>query len=150
MPDIELDISKEFINELIAATKQVMIYYKLGDSALIDSIEWQYKENFFVLIANDYFIWVERGRRPMARKVPVEAIIKWMKSKNLRPRYGQTINSLAFAIQNAIYKSGIKAKQMLDPIINVSLDLISEYIAEDLSVSIADAIAEEMTFTLGD
>lgn len=86
----------------------------------------------------------------MARKVPVEAIIKWMKSKNLRPRYGQTINSLAFAIQNAIYKSGIKAKQMLDPIINVSLDLISEYIAEDLSVSIADAIAEEMTFTLGD
>jgi hypothetical protein len=147
--EIKLSVSQQIINEIIASTKQIMIQYKLGNTALINSIEWQYKENIFMMIANDYFQWVNSGRRPRARKVPVEALIKWLKKKNIVPSKGQTINSLAFAIQNSIYKVGIRARMFTDPIIGITLDTLEMYIADQLSVQIADEIAAEMTFELG-
>lgn len=150
MSVIEIDVTTELIQEIIAATKQVMTYYKLGNTQLIESVEWVFKDDQFILIANDYFRWVNSGRRPRARKVPVEALLKWMRRKGIRPRPGQTYNSLAFAMQRSIWKSGIKAKNIVDPIINVTLDILAEYIAEDLSVQTADEIAESMTFTLGE
>ena len=148
MSIIALDISAELIKEMTAATKKVVEYNKLGDSSLNDSIEWIFKDDVFFLVANDYMKYVERGKKPRARKVPIEPLIKWIKKKQIKPRDGQTINSLAYAIQNGIYKSGIKAKQMFDPIINYSLDVLSEYISESLSISVAEEIAKDMTMTL--
>jgi len=148
MSVIELDVTEEIIKEITAATKKVVEYYKLGNTDLIDSIEWRYKDDAFVLVANDYFKYIDSGRRPRARKVPVEYLIKWMRKKGIKPRRGQTINSLAYAIQNGIYKAGIRAKKLLDPIINVTMDILAIYIAEDLSFQIADEIAEMMTFNL--
>ena len=149
MSVIAVDINKEILKELTAACDQILIIYKLGKTDLIDSIEWTYKDNAWILVANNYFKWVDSGRRPRVKKVPVEALIKWIKKKNIRPRPGQTINSLAFAIQNSIYKIGIKAKKFIDPMIGASLDIISEYISEDLSVQIADQIATDLTVTIG-
>jgi hypothetical protein len=149
MSVIKIDVSKELLNEIIAATKQIMLIYKLQNSALIESIEWTYKDNQFILLANDYFRWVDSGRRPRARKVPVEALLKWMKKKNITPGYGQTYNGVAFAIQNAIYKAGIKARPYTQLIIGATIDILSEALAEDLSVQIADSISEELTFELG-
>jgi len=148
MSVIELNVTQELIKEIISATKQVMTYYKLGNTELIESVEWVFKDDQFILIANDYFRWVNSGKRPMARKVPVEVLLKWMRRKGIKPTRGQTYNSMAFALQNSIYKSGIKARNIVDPIINVTLDILAEYIAEDLSVSIADELAETMTFTV--
>lgn len=150
MSVIELNVTDELIQEIIAATKQVMTFYKLGNTQLIESVEWVFKDDQFILIANDYFRWVNSGRRPLARKVPVEVLLKWMRRKGIKPRHGQTYNSLAFAIQNSIYKSGIKAKEIIDPIINVTIDILAEYIAEDLADQTAEEIAETMTFTLGE
>jgi hypothetical protein len=146
--EIKYDVSKEIINEITAATKILMETYKLGNTDLIKSIEWRYKDNMFILIANDYFQWVNSGRRPRARKVPVEALIKWIKKKNLAPSGKMTTNQLAFAIQNSIYKAGIKARKFIDPIINSTLDTLSYYIADDLSVKTAEMIAEELTMTI--
>lgn len=145
---LKLNVTKALINEIIAATKKVMIEYELGDSKLIDSIEWRYKDEVFTLLANDYFTYVVTGRRPKARKVPIRPLIDWLRRKNIKPAYGQTYNTLAFAIQNSIYKSGINGKDLVSPIINVTSDILAEYIAEDLSVSIADELAEVMTFNL--
>lgn len=148
MSVIELDVTQELIQEITAATKKIVEYYKLGNTELIDSIEWRYKDEVFYLIANDYLKYIDSGRRPMARKVPIEPLIKWLRKKNIKPRYGQTINSIAYAIQNGIYKSGIRSKKLMDPIINQTLDILSEYIAEDLSWQIADELADKMTFNL--
>ena len=142
--EITLQISKEIINEIIASTKQIMIQYKLGNTELINSAEWQYKPNMFVLIANDYFQWVNSGRRPMARKVPVEELINWIKKKNLTPRGKITINQMAYAIQSSIYKIGIKGRWFTDPIIGETLDTLSMYISDNLSAQIADEIAINM------
>lgn len=44
---ITYDVDKELLNDLIAATKQLMLYYKeLQNSNLIESLEWTYKDNF--------------------------------------------------------------------------------------------------------
>jgi hypothetical protein len=147
--EIKPDISKEILNEIMASTKQIMTYYKLGNTDLINSIEWQYRNDVFMLIANDYFQWVNSGRKPRARKVPIEPLIKWMMKSGIKPTQGQSINTLAFIIQNSIYKIGIKAKNITDPIIGQTLDTLEMYIADNLSVQIADQIAEELTFTLG-
>jgi hypothetical protein len=146
---IKINITDELIKEITAGVKIVMATYKLGGSDVSASVEWQYRENIFVLIANDYFKYIDSGRRPKARKVPVEALIKWIKKKGITPRGKQSVNSLAFAIQNSIYKVGIKARKFIDPVIGLTIETLSEELAVSLSVQIADAIAEEMTFTLG-
>lgn len=144
MLEIDNTILKEINNELLSGTKVIMDLYGLGDSDLEKSLEWLYKDDVFVLLANDYFKWLNTGRKPRARKVPIEPLIKWMKKKNIQPRGNQTYNSLAFAIQNGIYKNGIKARKFVDPIVEFSLDAISEFIVVNFSVSIAEDISKEL------
>jgi len=146
---IKINVTDELIKEITAGVKIVMSTYKLGGSDVSASVEWLYKDNIFILIANDYFRYIDSGRRPKARKVPVEALIKWIKKKGITPRGNQSVNSLAFAIQNSIYKVGIKARKFIDPVIGLTIETLSEELAVSLSVQIADSIAEEMTFTLG-
>jgi len=147
---ITYDVTKELLNEILEATKILMLEYKgLQRSDLVNSLEWKYEDNQFVLIANDYFQYVDTGRKPRARKVPIEALIKWIKRKNIVPSNGQSINNLAYAIQTAIFRTGIVAKPYTQRIIGVTIDLLSEELATQLSVLIADEISKELTFTLG-
>lgn len=147
MASVELKISKALLEELELATERILQEYKLQGSNLFYSIEYTFKDNVFMLIANDYFQYVARGRQPRARKVPVEPLIQWLKRKGIAPKNGD-YNSTAFAIQQAIFKSGIKAKPFVNPIIAADLEIISEDIAYELSENIALTIATELTFTL--
>jgi hypothetical protein len=101
------------------------------------------------MIANDYFKWVDTGRKPQAKMVPIEPLIKWIRKKGIRPGFGQTINNLAWAIRVSIYKVGITPKPMTQQIIGQSIEFLSEELAVDLSVKLADEISKELTFTLG-
>lgn len=143
-----VDINKAFLQELDSATKYVLNQYKLGGSDLSSSIEWGYRDNVFVMVANDYFRYVSTGRRARARKIPVEDIIKWMKKKGIAPKNGD-YNASAYAIVESIYKTGIKAKNYINPITEVNSELISEELAEALSEAIANEIAQDLTLTLG-
>lgn len=144
---VELKISKALLKELELATEKILAQYKLYDSDLSRSIEYTYKDNIFIMLANDYFQYVARGRQPKARKVPVEELIKWMKKKGIAPKKGN-YNATAFAIQQTIYKNGLKPRPFVNPIIAVDLEIISEDIAYELSENIALTIATELTFTL--
>lgn len=145
---IRVDVNKQFLQELNIATSKILQRYKLSGTDLIKSLDWQYKNDMFILIANDYFEYVSTGRRPRARKVPVEDIIKWMKKKGIAPTQGKTYNQVAFAIVDAIYKNGIKAKNYMNPVIDVTTTLTAEELAEQLSEDIATQIAEDLTTTL--
>lgn len=144
MLELTNDIVKEIRNELMVGTKVIMETWKLGDSDMIKDSTWEFEDNAFIYYALDYFKWVALGRKPRARKVPVEALIKWLKKKGIEPRGKQTYNSLAFAIQNGIYKSGIKARNFVDPIVEFSLDTLSEFIAEEFSILICDELVYEL------
>lgn len=142
MREVEIKrLQRALLNELLAATRQIMLMRDVDSrSDLVRSTEWTYEKKQFILIANDYFKWVNRGRMPFVRKVPVDALIPWMRKNNIRPSGGQTYTSLAYAIQQSIYMNGIKAKQYSFPIVEESMELIADKIAMDLTVQIMDTL----------
>jgi len=143
----EIIITKELLAELQLATQKVLAQYKLQGSDLSKSVEYVYKNDAFVLLANDYFQSVAFGRRPRARLVPAEDLIKWMKKKGIAPRNG-SYNSVALSIQQSIFKNGIKARNYINPVIDSTTDIIAEDLATTLSESIATEIAKDLTFTI--
>lgn len=65
------------------------------------------KEMTGYLMLEDYWKYVEYGRRKGARQPPVSAIRKWIEDRRIKPWNGQTRDSLAFAIAKSIKKNGI-------------------------------------------
>lgn len=74
------------------------------------------------VFVEDYAKYVISGRRPFARKVPISALIGWIKLKGVgsgrdsRGRFAgrpADINRLAWAIQASIYKNGIKGRDFV-------------------------------------
>lgn len=87
-----------------------------------------------------YYSYVSDGRRRYVKKVPIEALIKFIKQNGISPRPGQTISGLAYAIQTSIYKEGIKGKNYMDKVANVAGFVSQEEIATDLMNGIADEL----------
>lgn len=137
------ELLESFKDELKIATQAILVRKGVDrNSDVVKSIEYKYNEDMglFKLLAFDYYVWLSTGRKPNTRKVPVEALIKWIKEKSIP--YVGSINSAAFRIQQAIYKNGIKGKHYEDIVVNVSTDMISEYSAEELSQLFVDELVE--------
>lgn len=145
---IKIDVTKALLQELQIATQKVLAMKQLGSSDLSRSTEYVYRNDQFVLLANDYFTYVSTGRRQRARKVPVEDILKWMKKKGIVGRGKNGTGQIAYAIVLAIYKNGIKAKNYINPIVDVSTEIITEDLATELSEQIATEIAQDLTMTI--
>lgn len=141
------------INELIDALKReiegvyrmvlesdVGINDKVGTNTLADSnlhkeLETNNEDFTFHLYYNFYAEYIESGRKPMARKVPIGAILKWMERK-----LHTTDASVAYAIRESIYKNGIKPRPILAAF-NEELDKAFERWA----VQLFDAITSDLT-----
>lgn len=125
------------------------------NSELSKSVRYAYTQDGIQLQVNYYYPFVSRGRKKGRRRaskrkgyvsrgikrVPLDALIKFIKKNNITPRHGKTINQLAFAIQTSIYKNGIKAKNFEEPVqvqvtdymAAASADIFGEIIANDLA-----------------
>jgi hypothetical protein len=123
--------------ELTLATQVILEKSKaLQGSKLVESIEWEYQKDSFVMLALDYYVYVSEGRKALARKVPIQDLIQWIKRKNIPSPRG--VNATAWAIQQSIYKQGIIGKKFGDPVLEVTSELTAETMAEDLSNYIVD------------
>jgi len=120
-------------------------YKGLRDSDLYKSLKVEVSDSSDIdisVIANEYFINVDAGRRAGARKPPYLAILKWLKKKGIRARNkkGQfasmTLNTLAYIIRNSIAKKGIKARN----IIKNSLIGIDKLYKEEVEGGISDIL----------
>ncbi|MDO7846477.1 hypothetical protein Q5H92_08920 [Hymenobacter sp. M29] len=100
------------------------------------------------LYALDYLQWVDSGRRPGGKKVPLSAILKFIKDRGLQYRDkttgrfarsrvrlkgrdgspAQSVNRLAFMIQNAIYRRGIRARPVIGPAFDLGAHLVELYL----------------------
>ena len=98
---------------------------KLRDSIKVNVVTND-NESIIQIIAEQYSRWVQSGRLPGKRGVPVDAIEKWIKERGLqgRDKTGKFIKrrSFAFAIQNNIKKFGIIPSNFLD----VALEMIGQ------------------------
>jgi hypothetical protein len=98
---------------------------KLRDSIQVKVVE-QKDGTIVQILAEEYSKWVQSGRAPGKKGVPISALEKWIKERGLtgRNKKGQFINrrSFAFAIQNNIKKFGIRPSNFLD----VALEMIAD------------------------
>ena len=95
---------------------------KVASGKLRDSVQVNVIDNgnspIIQILAEEYSKWVQSGRLPGKRGVPINAIEKWIKERGLqgRDKKGKFIKrrSFAFAIQNNIKKFGIRPSNFLD------------------------------------
>jgi hypothetical protein len=75
------------------------------------------------IFMEDYWVWVQSGRLPGKKGVPVDVIEQWIRDRGLtgRDKKGRFIKrrSFAFAIQTNIKKFGIRPSNFLDKTINL-------------------------------
>lgn len=114
------------------------------ESRLINSFNTRVRPDFKVIqfIANDYLEYVDRGRRSGVRKVPINALLDWIRRYNITAP-NKTPNQLAFAIQTNIYKNGIEPKPVLDKMRNSMINTIADGMAEELEESIAEEFVQQ-------
>lgn len=134
-------ILKDLIPELNKLTIQYMTQAGVeSKSNLTQSVGFEITDNGLGLMANNYWYYASQGRRPNTKKVPITALIDYIKRYNISPKSGQSINQLAFAIQTSIYKQGINPKNYVDKVIDATSDLTEEVVADDVIELLADEI----------
>lgn len=139
--------------------KQLMIQRGklLKNGGLVESIEYKVTEdNGLKLIAEEYFEYYINGRKPGARKVPIYALLKWIKrykSKigQFRDKKGRYIsdNSMAFAIQTAIFKNGILRKTYIDTFFTLNEKLVNDIIVEEISKFLEKKVEDSFPEKIG-
>lgn len=87
----------------------------LKDSNLVKSIDAKIEtgaQTFVRVVANDYYKFIDTGRRAGATPPPYSAILDWVIRKKIAGN-GITPARLAFAIRAAIAKNGIRPRPYL-------------------------------------
>lgn len=140
---------------------------KVASGRLLNSIKYDVEvdangDPVLVLSYIDYFENVNLGRRKERKKVPVSAILDWIKVRGLqgRNKKGQFIPrlSFAFAIQQNIFKYGIRETKIYDEGIDGLLNFVDnpppgladewqdvfDMIAEDINIFLEKTINKEI------
>ena len=115
---------------------------KIASSSLYNSVEVKQNNDTLEVLMNQYWKYVQSGRLPGKKGVPLEAIEKWIGERKLKGRddKGRFIKkrSFAFAIQTNIKKFGIPPSNFLDVAIENIMDdkriieLLGDSVLEDL------------------
>ena len=90
---------------------------KVASKGLIDSLKMNvdkttdgYEVN---ITGKDYAKWVNIGRKKGGKKVPISALLPWIRLKGFETGNNSLV-SLAFAIQTAIWKNGIAPTNFIE------------------------------------
>lgn len=104
------------------------------------------------LYAEEYAVYLDSGRKKFAKKVPISALVEFIKNRNLRLRDRTTgrysrkrvtlkgrngapntsVNQLAFMIQNAIFKNGLRGRHFIQPAFDLGQNLVDIYLDNQL------------------
>jgi hypothetical protein len=111
----------EKINEILKANGDAFVKViqnglssiGLKNSKLYNSVESEVNNGVLTIQMYDYAMYVISGRKAGVKKVPISVLISWIKQKGIQPSEGQSVNSLAFAIQTSIYKNGIRPRPFI-------------------------------------
>lgn len=108
--DIE-DVGQFIINEL---AKELIKQDHRATGKLIASLDYNVLDNFIGTVLriemNDYGEYVNVGRKRGAAKVPIDALVDWIKVKGIESNNKKALG-IAFAIQKTIQKEGIPTRK---------------------------------------
>ena len=107
--DIE-ELGQFIINEL---GKELIKQNHRATGKLISSLDFRVtrspQSTDLLIEMNDYGEWVNTGRRAGAKKVPIAALVQWIKDKGIASNNKRVVG-IAFAIQKKIEKEGIPTR----------------------------------------
>ena len=107
----------------------------LSNSELVKSVEERFTENSIEIWAYEYAIFIDSGRKAGARRVPLWALVDWIKRYNLSD--GRiSVNSLAFLIQRSIFENGIKPRPYLDKYTTDAVELITVELVNEFTIKL--------------
>lgn len=142
MNDLANIIAKQITKEILIVWRILMasdyaVNVKSNTTLEFSNLDIQAKvemnDDFqFNLFYNYYLEYVDSGRKPKERKVPIRPLIDWMKRNLISDDV-----SVAYAIRESIYQLGIPARPLLEPFGNM-LD-------ERFETKIYDIIFEKIT-----
>lgn len=103
----------KIIEALMLISKEILILWQksLAEYDIKSFAEFSSEVKFpdINFIYPEYFQYVESGRKPKVRKVPIQALVEWARQRNI-----PTDNSTLFAIQQSIYNNGISPRPITD------------------------------------
>lgn len=136
---------QELVFMLSEMLRGAMSVVGLEGSNLQKSVEVKATSQAFEVYMNDYAEWVIRGRKPGGKKVPIAAILDWIKRKRIVGRSARgrfiTRTSLAFAIQTSLHQTGIRARNFLDPTLEGFVVEAIAHFEESISKELDTALA---------
>jgi hypothetical protein len=142
------NLGREFLKELQLIVQQILIQkgQQERNSDLLQSVEFtpENSRDSLYMYVNNYYRYVSKGRRPKMKKIPITALITWIKKKRITPTKYST-NQLAFALQNSIYRNGIRGKNFIELVEETVLDKVETEVANDLELYIADSLFTTFT-----
>lgn len=107
-------VLNSILEDIEITVQQIMIEKGVpSHSNLVKSVEVKNQRNTIVVYCNEYYEWLSKGRKKFTRKIPISALLYWIKHYKIRPRKGITVNQLAYIFQNSIYKEGIKGRNFI-------------------------------------
>jgi len=93
-----------------------------SDMNIYNEIEYEIVDNTVNILAPDYFVFIDKGRKPNSKMPPYKPIADWVKRKNIE-------TTAIFAIRKSIGIKGIPAKNITEDII-----ALNELFAEQLEI----------------
>lgn len=119
--------------QLYISTKVLLVQKGLkANSDLVRSIEVRADQNLIRMLSNDYMEYVSTGRKAGGRKVPISAILEFIKQNSIRGKGNMTENQLAFAIQTSIWKRGIIGKNFTAELLKLWNEMSEKKITTDV------------------
>lgn len=144
MDDLANKIAKQITREIMIVWRQLMtsdyaINVKSNTTLEFTRLDTQAKveesDLTFNLFYNYYLEYIESGRKPKARKVPIRPLLDWMKRNFISDDV-----RVAYAIRESIYQKGIPARPLLEPF----GDMLDERFENKIYEYIFETITEKL------
>jgi len=143
--------SFEHIAEYLDAKlkKELVVQQHVASEKLFNSIHTEVFLNRENIIFNGYGEFygrfVDTGRKPGVRKVPIKALERWIRIKRFEFD-AKKIRGLAFAIQTTIFNEGIptKGSRLLAPRRTEWVTRTLEHEAPNIKIQLEDAVGDDL------
>lgn len=127
----------QYIMESDKGINEKVGFNTLVDSDIYEQIEIETEDLFIInLFVNSYIDNIESGRKPFAKKVPIQDLIRWCNKKGI-----PADNGAVYAIQESIYKQGIKPRPIMIYVFERWDELWDEW-ADELITEIIEPIRD--------
>lgn len=140
----QLQEFKNLLREILL--DQIVISGKAQGLNNVQEIQVVERGGKILIEGPEKYKWVQLGRKKGSGKgsrVPIEALVAWIKKKNITPSSGMSTNQLAWAIQTSIYKFGIKNAVKPRPFIEEAFNNLEKSFPELFQAIIKEYFPEQ-------